>query len=363
MTEPEQQPTDPFHGPVLVVGAGLIGGSVAMALTQAGVTTHIEDIDPSVAHVASSRGAGSDQPLDRAPELVVVATPPDLLATQIEKALASYPDATVTDVGSVKAKPLDELRAAGVEVARYVGSHPMAGSERSGPMASASDLFVGRTWAVVPRLDNPPSAVSAVERLAELCGATVVQMTTEEHDLAVARVSHLPHVVAAITAGQLRSAPAHHLALSGQGVRDVTRVAAGDPRLWRQIVTANAAALSRLLTDVRDDIDALLSSLATQDAGQVEKILEAGVAGTAAIPGKHGGPALRLAAVTVAIPDQPGALANLFADARDAGVNVEDLRMDHDPARAYGLVEIDVADDQADRLIEALRARDWSAHR
>jgi prephenate dehydrogenase len=346
MTEPAQHGTDPFRGPVLVVGAGLIGGSVGMALTRAGVITHIGDIDTSVAHVASSRGAGSDQPLERAPGLVVIATPPDLLASEIAKALDAYPEATVTDVGSVKGKPLDELRATGVDVTRYVGSHPMAGSERSGPMASASDLFVGRTWAVVPRSENPPYAVSAVERLAELCGATVVHMTTEEHDLAVARVSQ-----------------ADHLALSGQGVRDVTRVAGGDPRLWRQIVTANAAALSRLLTDVRDDIDSLLVSLDSQDGGQVEKMLEAGVAGTAAIPGKHGGPALKLAAVTVAIPDQPGALANLFADARDAGVNVEDLRMDHDPARAYGLVEIDVADDQADRLIEALRARNWSAHR
>jgi prephenate dehydrogenase len=129
-------------------------------------------------------------------------------------------------------------------------------------------------------------------------------------------------------------------------------------------VTANAAALTGLLTAVRDDIDTLLASLGGgADGGQVEKLLEAGAAGTAAIPGKHGGPAVHLTPVMVAIPDQPGALANLFADARDAGVNVEDLRMDHDPGRAYGLVEIDVADDQADRLIEALRARDWSAHR
>ena len=92
-------------------------------------------------------------------------------------------------------------------------------------------------------------------------------------------------------------------------------------------------------------------------------MLAAGSAGTAKIPGKHGGPTLELAEVTVAIPDQPGALAQLFADTGDAGVNIEDLRIDHDPGRAYGHVEIDVAVDQADRLVEALVARGWSAHR
>jgi prephenate dehydrogenase len=346
-----------------VVGAGLIGGSVAMALTRAGVATHVRDVDVSAAHVAASRGAGTDLPPDRPPALVVVATPPDELGTEIAAMLQEFPEAVVTDVGSVKGKPLAHLAEAGVDASKYVGGHPMAGSERSGPLASSSDLFDGRTWAVIPRHDNPPYAVSAVERLAELCGATVIHLTTEEHDLAVARVSHLPHLLAAITAGQLTGAPAAHLALSGQGVRDVTRVAAGDPQLWRQIVTANARALRRLLTGVRDDIDALLESLDVDDAAQVEKLLEAGVAGTAAIPGKHGGPTIVLATVSVAIPDQPGALAKLFADARDAGVNVEDLRMDHDPARAYGLVELDVAADRADRLIEVLGERQWSAHR
>jgi len=347
----------------MVVGAGLIGTSVAMALVRAGVDTYVSDLDPTVAHVAASKAGGSDAPPTQEPALVVIATPPDELANAIAKALADHPTAVVTDVGSVKGQPLTELRASGHDISRYVGGHPMAGSERSGPLASAPDLFEGRTWAVVVRDDTSRSAIAVVEALATTCGASVVRLTTEEHDLAVARTSHLPHLMAALAAGQLREAPSAHLALSGQGVRDVTRIAAGDPGLWRQIVTSNADALTTLLEDVRSGIDELLRSLDAGDGEAVEALLAAGVAGTAAIPGKHGGPVLELAEVTVAIPDQPGALARLFADTGDAGVNIEDLRIDHDPGRAYGQVEIDVAAAQADLLIEALLARGWSAHR
>ena len=350
-------------GPVLVVGAGLIGASVGMALSRAGVKTYLQDADRTAAHVAASRGAGSDEPPPEDLALVVVATPPDELGTEIARALTAYPDAIVTDVGSVKVRPLADLLVTGVDTARYVGGHPMAGSERSGPLASAADLFDGRAWAVVPHAGSSTAAIDAVRWLARTCGAVATDMSAADHDLAVARISHLPHVVAALTAGQLGSAPAEHLALSGQGVRDVTRIAAGEPALWRQIVVANAVPLTELLLGVRAGIDELVESLAAGDQDRVEAVLSAGVAGTAAIPGKHGGPAMKLAEVTVAIPDEPGALARLFADTGEAGVNIEDIRIDHDPARAYGLVELDVSASAADRLLEALAARGWAAHR
>ncbi len=350
-------------GPVLVVGAGLIGASVGMALGRAGVKTYLVDTDASIAHVAASRGAGSDDPAPDDVALVVVATPPDQLGAEIGRALSAYPDAVVTDVGSVKVRPLADLIAGGVEAGRYVGGHPMAGSEKAGPMASAPDLFDGRAWAVVPHEASSALAVATVEWLAATCGAVVTRMAAGEHDQAVARISHLPHLVAALAAGQLGSAPAEHLALSGQGLRDVTRIAGGDPALWRQIVAANAAPLTELLLSVRDGIDELVASLEDGDTERLEAVLIAGVAGTAAIPGKHGGPSLTLAEVTVAIPDEPGALARLFADTGEAGVNIEDVRIDHDPARAYGLVELDVSADSADRLVDALGTRGWSAHR
>jgi prephenate dehydrogenase len=340
-----------------------MGSSVAMALVRAGVPTYITDLDRAVEHVAVSRGAGAQGPPSASPEVVVVATPPDQLGPEIARALTTYPHAVVTDVGSVKGRPLEQLAGFGVDHRRYVGGHPMAGSERSGPLAAAADLFDGRTWAVVERPDSDPAAVALVSALAQRCGARVVRLTTDEHDLAVARISHLPHLLAALAAGQLAEAPREHLALSGQGLRDVTRIAAGDPRLWRQILTANAEALRGLLLQVRDGIDDLLSSLAAGDGARVERLLAQGVAGTAAIPGKHGGPVQVLAPVTVAIPDEPGALARLFADVGDAQVNIEDLRIDHDPARAFGHVEIDVAAPAADGLVAALTRRGWAAHR
>nr|MBA2559399.1 prephenate dehydrogenase [Propionibacteriales bacterium] len=321
------------------------------------------DIDTTVAHVAASRGAGSDGALVGEPVVVVVATPPDHLGDEIARALRDHPGAVVTDVGSVKSKPLARLEELGVETRRYVGGHPMAGSERSGPLASAPDLFDGRTWAVVDRPDGDETAVRLVDRLARTCGAVVVHMSTTDHDRAVARVSHLPHIIAALTAGRLVEAPAEHLALSGQGLRDVTRVASSDPGLWRQIVSANAAAVGVLLHQLRAEIDSLIDSLEAGDDSGVERVLKAGVAGTSAIPGKHGGPSLALVTVSVTVPDEPGALARLFLDAADADVNIEDLRIDHDPARAFGLVEIDVAEDRADWLAASLRARHWTAHR
>jgi prephenate dehydrogenase len=351
------------YGPVLIVGVGLIGASVGMALIRAGVETYVTDADPTVAHVAASRGAGSDAQPPSSPGLVVVATPPEQLGAEIAAALTTYREAVVTDVGSVKGRPLEQLAGFGLDIGRYVGGHPMAGSERSGPLASAADLFDGRTWAVVDRPDCAEWAVARVAALAEVCGARVVRLTTDEHDLAVARISHLPHLLAALTARQLTDAPAEHLALSGQGVRDVTRVAAGDPGLWQQIVTANADALRFLLLQVREGVDELLDSLAAGDGVRVERLLAAGVAGTAAIPGKHGGPTQVLVPVTVAIPDEPGALAKLFADVGAVGVNIEDLRIDHDPARAYGHVEIDVAAAAADGLVASLADRGWAAHR
>jgi prephenate dehydrogenase len=351
---------------VLVVGAGLIGTSVALALTRRGVAVRIEDVDPVNAAVATSRVAASAV-IDRVdqPDLVVVATPPEHLAEAISAALIAHRSAYVTDVGSVKVQPLDQLRSSGAagDLTRYVGSHPMAGSERSGPLAAAADLFDGRTWAITPHETAAPQAIAAVENLVSACGAVAVHLTPHEHDLAVARISHLPHLMAALTAGLLRDAPATHLALSGQGVRDVTRIAAGDPVLWRQIISANAEALHGLLTRVRKDVDGLLSALASGDGRGVEDVLLTGAAGAAAVPGKHGGPAVELGTVTVAIPDRPGALAQLFGDVGRIGVNIEDLRIDHDPARAYGLVEIDVAETAGDGLAASLRAGGWAAHR
>lgn len=353
----------PLPGPVLVVGAGLIGTSVGLALTRSGLGVHLDDADARMVRVASSLGAGSADPVD-APTLVVVAVPPDHLGEVVADALTRWPEAVVTDVGSVKVKPLADVRALVPAdlLVRYVGSHPMAGSERTGPIAASADLFDGRAWAVTPHGTAAPSAVRRVEALVAACDAVLVSMDPADHDAAVARISHLPHVLSALAAARLVDAPADHLTLAGQGLRDVTRVAGGDPALWQQILSANAVSVSALLRDVRGDLDRLIAEL-DGSAPSLQPWLARGVAGTTTIPGKHGGPVRTEAPVFVVVPDRPGELARLFAETGAAGVNIEDIRIDHDPGRPAGLVELSVGEGAADGLVAALEAQGWIAHR
>lgn len=371
MSEPGPETAGPravvagVPGPVEVVGVGLLGTSIGLACARAGLEVLLRDVSEDHVRTASGLGAGRAVRPDDAPALVVVAVPPDHVAVEVGRALdrvVDLPGAVVTDVGSVKSGPLQDL-AAHPALPRYVGGHPMAGSERSGPLAATAALFDGRPWAVTPHPGAAGVATAAVEALARLCGGVPVRLSPAEHDLAVARTSHVPHLLASVVAARLLGAPGEHLALSGQGVRDVTRVAAGDPALYGQIVSANADAVVALLGEVRADLDRVITAVAGADRDGLEEVLERGVAGTRAIPGKHGGPARPMRVVHVSVPDHPGELARLFADAGRSGVNIEDVRIDHDPGRPVGLVELVVEEVGAEHLLGSLESRGWLVHR
>jgi prephenate dehydrogenase len=350
-------------GPVHVVGAGLLGTSVGLAARRAGLEVWLSDPNHEHLRTASGLGAGAPAPAEGAAQLTVVAVPPDHIGEAVVEALER--GGVVTDVGSVKSLPLEQVSDQVDEetLSRYVGSHPMAGSERSGPLAATGALFDGRPWAVAPHVHSSPDAVALVEALARVCGAQPIRLSPVEHDRAVARTSHLPHLLAVLTAGQLAEAQPEQLTLSGQGVRDVTRIAAGDPDLWTQILRANRAAVSEILRDVQGDLARLVDVLDEDDEATLSEILTRGVTGTRAIPGKHGGPALETASVFVSVPDHPGELARLFADVGEIGVNIEDLYIDHDPGRPVGLVELVVQDTAAESLRESLESRKWLTHR
>lgn len=348
-------------GPVEVVGTGLLGTSIGLACRRAGLEVLLTDASPEHVRTASGLGAGRPRTAADRPQLVVVAVPPDHLGAEIVRALEET-DAWVTDVGSVKTAPLAAVTGRpGAE--RYAGGHPMAGSERSGPLAASAALFDGRPWAVTPHDRSAPEAVALVEALVAVCGAVPVRLTPEEHDRAVARTSHVPHLLASLVAARLADAPEGHLALTGQGVRDVTRVAAGDPTLYGQIVTQNADAVLTLLGEVRGQLDTLIAAVSNADRGGLEAVLREGVDGTRAIPGKHGAPVRPMRSVFVSVPDHPGELARLFADAGESGVNIEDVRIDHDPGRETGLVELVVEEDRAEHLLTSLEAKEWVTHR
>ena len=346
-------------GPVVIVGAGLIGTSIGLALASGGEQVHLIDRSSSHALVAAGLGAGVvERPAPDSVRLVVVATPPDSVATVVVTALKAYPNAVVTDVASVKGSVHRRLAASGADLTRYVGSHPMAGSQHAGPLTAVAELFVDRTWVITASPQNDPADVERVRDLARACGARIIEMEADEHDQAVAQVSHVPQLMSTLTAGHLRAVPEPHLHLAGQGIRDVTRIAASDPVLWRQIIGANRHAIRAELEGIRADLDELFDVL--DDPDQLEVFMARGRTGAKALPGKHGSRPSDWTSVVVEIPDAPGALARLFADIEAVGVNVEDLAIEHDAAREVGYLSVEVSPDRAEHLKDAMRERGWA---
>jgi prephenate dehydrogenase len=248
-----------------------------------------------------------------------------------------------------------------VDLSRYVGSHPMAGSHHSGPMTAHPHLFVDRTWVVTPHRRSAAESVERVRATVRACRGREMIMDVDDHDAAVARVSHLPHLMSVLTASRLITIPERDLTLAGQGLRDVTRIAGSDPALWEQIVGANSEAVLEELRGVQDQLGLLIKAVeATPATDDLRSQLERAVAGTRKIAGKHGAAAIRYSEVVVAIPDEPGALARLFADVSAAGVNVEDISIEHDPVRELGYLALSVAPEQADGLLETMLAHGWA---
>lgn len=347
-------------GPVLVIGAGLVGSSLGMALGRAGVDVILEDLRTSHALVAASLGAGrvSDpDPTDVA--MVVVATPPATIASVVCRALERFPRAVVTDVGSVKSPIAEAVAENSPDFARYVPSHPMAGSQFTGPMTASADLFRDRTWVITPAAGNTEESLEVVRALARVTGAVVVELDADLHDEAVAQVSHVPHLMSILTASHLRAVPGENLRLAGQGIRDVTRIAGSDPGLWRQILTTNATAVREELEEVADDLAYLIRVLDQPD--ELEAFLRIGQHGAQALTGKHGREPLDVVNVTVEIPDEPRALGRLFGDVGDFGFNVEDFELTHDTVREVGYLSISVERTQAEQLRANLVGRKWRA--
>lgn len=343
-----------------IVGTGLLGTSLGLALAKHGTQAWLSDQSKSALRLAVEYGAGSDSGPE--PDLVVVCVPPDATADVVISQLQLHPGAVVTDVASVKVEIASEVARAGLST-RYVGSHPMAGREKGGPTKARADLFFARPWVISPNESNSQVAIDLVREVALLVGALPIQMSPQEHDRAVALVSHLPQLISSTLAGRLVSGEEQQLALTGQGLRDTSRIAASDPELWVQIVAQNSAPLLPLIREMIADLSRLENALenisSSGSLALIHSLLAAGNAGIAKIPGKHGGKFANYSTLTVMIDDQPGSLAKLFTFIGEIGVNIEDFKLEHSPGAPIGLVELQVLPQSVEKLSQQLSQNGW----
>ena len=366
-------------GPVLIIGSGLLGASIGLGLRAVGCEdVYVQDISPTAEAVAQDIGAGTSistlseqERAAFAPQLVVVAAPPDSAGAVCARALntyaprpeAGYPGAVVTDVASVKVQPLADVLASGADASRYVGSHPMAGREKSGPVAARGELFQARPWIICEHDSVRPECVRLVRSVAVELGAIVTSLSVEEHDQTVALISHVPQAMSSLLASRLQDTPLYALSLAGQGLRDTVRIAASDPTLWVQIFAANADPIVQTLYGVRDDLNRLIATLENPTASgarlDLAQLMSEGNAGVARIPGKHGTAPAAFATMTVLVDDTPGTLARLLAEIGELGANIEDLRLEHSTGAPVGMAEISVNPSILESLVRDLSARGW----
>ncbi|WP_411083677.1 prephenate dehydrogenase [Streptomyces sp. cmx-18-6] len=354
----------------LVIGTGLVGTSAALALAGRSVHVHLVDRDPESARTAAALGAGTDEPPAGPVDLAVIAVPPAHTATVLVGAMRDGVARGYLDVASVKGGPRRELEALGLDLTPYIGTHPMAGKERSGPLAATADLFEGRPWVLTPTRDTDTEVLNLALELVALCRAVPVVMDADAHDRAVALVSHTPQLISSMVAARLEEADESAVRLCGQGIRDVTRIAASDPRMWVEILSANPGPVADVLAGVAADLAETVTALRGLHSADEEKrragtdaiedVLRRGNAGRVRVPGKHGAAPAVYETVAVLIGDKPGELAAIFADAGRAGVNIEDVRIEHATGQQAGLVQIMVEPSAAPVLAAALTERGWS---
>ena len=236
----------------------------------------------------------------------------------------------------------------------------MAGKESSGFENASFDLFRDRIWVVCPLPITDAGAIESVKKFIVHLGALPFEMSAVEHDRTVALTSHVPQVVASVLAAQLLDLTDSYVQVSGQGLRDMTRIASSDPQLWSEILLANAAFVGPLLAKISAELADVANSLNSKTPAHIASAMIRGNQGRALVPGKHGEQPTAYETVSIMIQDAPGQLAAIFAVADSAEVNVEDVRIDHALGKAVAVVELDVDPAKASILRNALTSQGWT---
>ncbi|MFL5949389.1 MAG: prephenate dehydrogenase/arogenate dehydrogenase family protein [Gaiellaceae bacterium] len=350
-----------------ILGTGLIGASVALAAKRAGVVTEVAGFDPDQAalEAAAARGA-LDEParsLEAAvagAELAVVAAPVAQLAAQVRAALAATTDGTtITDVGSTKLG----VSAAARGSARFVGGHPVCGSEARGPEHANAELFEGATWFLTPAAETDPARHRLVHGFVSALGATPVAVDPEAHDRLVALTSHLPHALANLLvnqAGATRFEGHEPLAAAGGSLRDMTRVAGTNPRIWVDIFLENGGAIRESLAEHRRRIEQLEAALEAGDAGFLARwIGEAAGNRRRMLADAYPDPG-RLHQLRVHVPDRPGVLAAITQALGAQRINIEDFELQHvSPERGGTLTLLVTGEGEAERAAALLESQGY----
>src|SRR6476619_6566609 len=345
-----------------IIGTGLIGASVGLAAKRAGVEA-VEgyDVYENVREAALERGA-VDRTVSTAnevlgAELVVVAVPVTALGSVLSDALDSS-DATITDVGSTKSNLGDTLTRP-----NFVGGHPVTGSEAHGPEHATADLFDGATWFLTPTAQTDPERYRLVHGLVSGLGATPVAIDPQAHDQLVAVTSHLPHALANLLvnqAGAARIEGHEPLAAAGGSLRDMTRVAGANPRIWVDIFLDNAEALAAALAEHRRRIEQVELALAEGDAGFLARwVAEASENRRRMLAEAYPDPG-ELQQVTVHVPDRPGVLAGITQALGAERINIEDFELQHLSRERGGTLTLLVGgEDEAERAAKILEAQGY----
>jgi len=347
---------------VAVVGTGLIGTSIAMAAIRAGDAVRGFDADPQkLAGSVERAGLSPASTLEecvRGATIVLLCTPVPSIPQLAAEALTLAPDAVVTDVGSVKSQVMAEVRSK-VDpegLRRFVGGHPMGGSERSGPEWASASVVDDIVWVLTPAPEADETRVARLEAWVGRIGARPVRMDAERHDRLVAIVSHLPQVASTSLMGLAATEEADEpeiLLLAAGGFRDLTRLAASQPALWSDILIANRDQVASAIELFAQRLLALRGQILAGDAGAVEGVFDGAKRARLGLATK---PTVRsgVAVWQVEIPDEPGALARITAVLGQGHVNIEDLQIVHSPEGGRGTVHLTVGAASAASCAEVL---------
>ena len=338
-------------GRALVVGTGLIGGSIGMALRARGWHVTGRDVDEGRAARALELGALDAVGDDTQADIVFIATPVGSIADQARAALA--PGRVVTDVGGVKAPIVSA-----VGHPQFVGGHPMAGSEQEGVDGADATLFDGATWVLTPTDDTDTAAYTRIRAVVSSLGADVVALRPEDHDTLVALVSHVPHLTAAALMQLAESGAEEHVALlrlAAGGFRDMTRVAAGHPGIWPDICTENRDAIVAGIDALQSALGEMRKLVETSDRDGLLDWLEAARRARINLPTSAPRPE-ELTEIRVPVPDRAGVIAEISTLVSELGVNMFDLETVHSPEGGGVLVFL-VESGSADLVRGALLAR------